>query len=282
MKKAFLFILFLTLSYNLTLLYVDKKIATKKEREAYSSCHKIWSSRGLYNSHKEQNSLKSFNRAFRSGFSGVEVDFYYDIALHKFIISHSKPKKDNDGNLHYSLKDGTLLTLKELLEKEGEKHLFWLDFKNLDRLSSEETTHAIERLQEITKDDTELKKRLYIEGSTPNNLEIYTNAGFKTLFAFQPLKANSIFSSISSNIYKIAYYFYNVTAVALPYGPLENPKYSKQTQKNLKGIPTFLFHVPEDRALLKELLKKRDVRVMLVGRDKSVNYADITNCSKEN
>jgi glycerophosphoryl diester phosphodiesterase len=255
---------------------------TQQPRKAYNDCHKIWSSRGLYNSHKEQNSLASFSRAFQSGFNGVEVDFYYDNTLDKFVISHNKPKKGKDGQLHYTLKDGVLLTLNELLKKEGKGHYFWLDFKNLDRLSTEQTHAAIARLKKITKENPSLKKRVYIEGSTPNNLEIYTDAGFNTLFAFQPLKADSIFSSISSNIYKIAYYFFNVTAVALPYGPLENPKYSLQTQKNLKGIPTFLFHVPDDEKLLKELLKHKDVRVMLVGRDKSIDRSSLTNCSKEN
>jgi len=281
-KKSVLVIVFIVLIYNLLIVFIDNNLASRNVKNVYNSCNKIWSSRGLYVTHSEQNSLKSFTRAFNDGFLGIEVDFYYDVALHKFIISHDRPKKDKNGNLEYSLKNGKLFTLNELLDTEGIDHYFWLDYKNLDRLSKKETLNAIKRLKEITNNKAGLVDRLYIEGSTPNTLEIYTDAGFRTLFAFQPLKADSIFSSISSNIYKIAYYFYNVTAVALPYGPLENPKYSKQTQENLKGIPTFLFHVPDNEKLLRELSKHKDVRVMLVGRDKSVNRSHITNCSKEN
>jgi glycerophosphoryl diester phosphodiesterase len=281
-KKTLLIIIFTIFAYNLLIFFIDHKIEKKYTKNTYDNCRKIWSSRGLYKTYHQQNSIKSFQNAFSNGFIGVEVDFYYDKKKEQFIISHNKPKKDKNGNLHYTLKDGKILTLEELLHKQGEGHYFWLDYKNLDRLSIEETQLAIKRLNKITKDEIGLKDRLYIEGSTPNTLEIYTNAGFKTLFAFQPLKEDSIFSSISSNIYKIAYYFYNITAVALPYGPIENPKYSKQTQENLKGIPTFLFHVPDEEALLEELVKKDDVRVMLIGRDKSINRSNINNCSKEN
>jgi len=281
MKYFFSLILFFVLIYNGTLLYVNKNIESKNHKNVYNNCHKVWSSRGFYDSHSNQNSLNSFKNAFSLGHHGVEVDFYYDVEMKKFIISHDRPKKDKKGNLHYSLKDGKLFTLENLLDELGDNHYFWLDYKNLDRLSKEETQNAIERLDVIT-EGNDFKERFYIEGSTPNTLDIYTKAGYKTLFAFQPLKADSIFSSISSNIYKIAYYFYDITAIAMPYGPLGNPKYSEQTQKNLQGIPTFLFHVPENEKLLNELVEKKDVRVMLVGRDKSVNYAYITNCSKEN
>jgi hypothetical protein len=280
--KYFLFIVvFFTLLYNGVLWYVDAHIDQKDHRDVYNDCHKVWSSRGVYSSHATQNSLESFEKAFALGHKGVEVDFYYDVQDDIFVISHNRPKKDTNGKLHYTLKDGKILTLQELLEKTGAKHYFWLDYRNLDRLSTQETLKAIKRLDTITQ-GSDIKERLYLEGSTPNTLDIYTKAGYKTLFAFQPLKADSFFSSISSNIYKIAYYFYDITAIAMPYGPLDNPKYSQQTQENLQGIPLFLFHVPEDRELLKKLASKSDLRVMLVGRDKSVNYADITNCKKEN
>jgi len=281
--KKFLFVIvFFVLFYNLLILYVDNNLINRIPSKTYSNCNKVWSSRGLYKTHSNQNSCESLSRAFEKGFYGVEVDFYYDDTLNKFIISHAKPKRDKEGHLHYALKDGKLFTLEELFSITAEQHYFWLDYKNLDRLSNSETQNAIKRLNIITKEHIGLKERIYLEGSTPNNLELYTNAGFKTLFAFQPLKSDSPFSSISSNIYKITYYFYNITAVALPYGPLENPKYSHLTQKNLQGIPIFLFHVPDNEVLLRELVKLKDIRVMLVGRDQSINRSNITNCSKEN
>jgi hypothetical protein len=78
----------------------------------------------------------------------------------------------------------------------------------------------------------------------------------------------------------MVYYFGNSSAVAMQYGKLDNPKYNEATQKNLKGIPQFLFHVPTNKELVNSLIKMPDVRVMLVGRGKSVNFAKFNRCNK--
>ena len=267
-KIIFIVVISLTFLYNSVLFYVDKNIASLNHDNVYNDCNKVWSARGFYSSRSEQNTIFSINSAFKNGNRGVEVDFYYDTKMDKFIVSHDKP---------YVLKDGKLLSLEELLLKTGTGNYFWLDYKNLDRLSSSETQSAIARLDKITKID-QLKERVYIEGSNPIKLSKYTQNGFKTIFAFHVLKESSMFTSISANIYKLAYYFFDFTAVATQYGDIEDPKYSKIAQENLKSIPTFLFHVPNDNELLKELVKAKDVRVMLVGRDQSLNRSDITNC----
>ena len=280
MRKFLLVILVMVLVYNTALFYVNIKISEKENSSPYDSCHKIWASRGVYITHEEQNSLESLQRAFANGFNGVEIDFYYDEEMHKFILSHNRPKKDKDGTLQYTLKNGKLLTLEEVFQKVGKDHYFWLDYKNLDRLSSDATTEALKRLEEIST-IYNLKERIYIEGSTPFLLSRYTKEGFLTLFAMQPLKESSILTSISSNVIKIVYYFFDFSAVAMPYGHLENPKYNHTTEENLQGVPTFLFHVPDDAELLHRLVDLKDVKVMLVGRDQSINRATITSCKNQ-
>lgn len=257
----------LILFYYLTLYYVNN-YKLNDTTEVYKSCSKQWSSRGVYNTHKEQNSLKSFSKAFKSDYSGVEVDFYYDVSLNKFIVSHGKPSKNSTE---------TLFTLEKLFHELGKNHYFWLDFKNLDRITMNETDKAIKHLKEITVNDS-IKDKIYIEGSTVFKLSKYKAAGFKTLFALSPLPESSFFSSVASNVLKIAYSIYGFSGVAIPYGDLEDPKYGKQTQKNLSGIPTFIFHVPVNEPLLLELSNMDDVRVILAGRDKSLNIAYINSC----
>jgi hypothetical protein len=78
----------------------------------------------------------------------------------------------------------------------------------------------------------------------------------------------------------MVYFFSSSTALAMQYGKKENPKYTQTTAKNLKGIPQFIFHVPIDKNLVTTLMKNRDIRVLLVGRDKSVNFGDIDSCGK--
>jgi len=192
--------------------------------------------------------------------------------LNKFVISHDRPKKGKDGKLHYSLKDGKLFILQELFEKLGKDHYFWLDYKNLDRLNKQDSLKAIKRLEEIAKINN-IKQRIYLEGCNPFKLNYYEKAGFKTLLSFHPLPSTSPFTSISSNFFKMVYYFSNATALAMQYGKLKTPKYNEATRKNLKGIPQFLFHVPTNDNLVKKLVKLKDIKVLLVGRDQSVNYA---------
>jgi hypothetical protein len=270
--------LLIVIGYNAINFYVDKKIAKQNKEAIYNSCHKNWSARGIYTSKEEQNSITALQKAFEQGAMGAEFDFYYDVKLNQFIVSHGAPQKGQDGNLIYSKKEGDILTLERLFEAVGDGHYFWLDYKNLDRISSAETQNAIGRLNEISQNNS-LKERLYLEGSNPFRLADYSNAGFKTLFAGRPLPENNLFATISANLFKMAYYFNDLSALAMRYGNQANPYYGAKAEKALKGVPIFLFHVDDNENLLNELVKKEDVRVILAGRDKSLNRFNITNCN---
>lgn len=273
-------ILLLVIIFNVTVNYVDRNIAKKTESHVYNSCHKVWAARGLYESHEEQNSLTAMNRAFSHGAMGAEVDFHYDVSSNRYIVSHNHPKKGSDGKLIYTEKEGRLLTLEHFLKELGSSHFFWLDYKNLDKLNQEETKLAIQRLLEITNFDN-IRERLYIEGSNPLRLSMYTDAGFKTILGVHPLPESNIFASIVANAYKIAYYFQNITALALSRGRvLEDPIYGVRLKELYKGIPLFLFHVPDNEQLLDELLINKDVRVVLVGKDLSINRYHRNTCSE--
>jgi len=269
-KIILIIIIMLVALWNGTIEYIDKHIDEKYDKTVYNSKDKIWIARGLYNNRDEEDSVTSTKRAFDKGATGVEIDFYYDTKMDKFIVDHDKPKKDKDGNLIYLKKDGKLLTLEELFLKTGKGHYFYLDYKNLDRITFDQTKKAIERLEKITKFDN-IKQRVYIEGSNPFKVEQYTNAGFKTLLGIHPLPESNPFSSIVINGYKIAYYFRNITALAMGYGTKENPIYGEKTEKLLKGIPLFLFHTPMDEKFLRKLVEKKDVKQILPGSGVSID-----------
>lgn len=273
----FLIVLLIVVVYNATILYVEKNLQTNHYENIYDDCHKVWSARGFYNNHAEQNSISSFSRAFSLGSKGAEVDLYFDIKSERFIISHDRPKKSEKGELLYTEKEGSILTLEKLILSVGIEHYFWLDYKNLDRLSDENTAKAIARLSKITEFDS-IKSRLYIEGSNPLILSKYTDAGFNTILGIHPSYEKNALSSVALNIFKMAYYFNNITAFAMSYGLVETPIYGSKAQKILKGIPVFLFHVPDDEELIKSLINKTEVRALLAGRDLSLNRADLNAC----
>ncbi len=278
LKFLLLIVIVLAVVYNLTLYYVDKNISKRVlNNSVYNNCHKIWSARGIYSNRYEQNSIKSLTKAIESGYIGFEIDFHYDIDMNRFIISHDYPTRDKNGKLHYTLKEGTLLTLQKLFEKVGKDHYFWLDYKNLDTLSRSDSLKAIKRLKEISK-IYNIKDRIYLEGCTPWHLKYYENADFKTLFSFHPLPESSPFHSLSSNFFKILYYFSGSDALAMQYGKINDPQYSEITAKNLSSIPQFLFHVPLDDKLMKRLMDYKDIRVLLMGRDQSVDFGKVNTC----
>lgn len=273
-KVLFLIFLLLVLIYNLVVIYIDKNMSNKQDPSIYNSSFKIWASRGLYNNKAEQNSITSISRAFNKGALGVEVDFSYDVEMNLFIVSHDHPIKGKDGKFIYTKKNGKLLTLEEVFKQTGKNHYFWLDYKNLGQLNNIQTLQSIKRLEKITKLNS-VKNRIYIEGSNPIKISLYSEAGFKTILAIDPLPDNNIFSQILINFYKIIYYYNNISVLAMRYGYIDNPRYGTNTHKNLKDIPVFLFHIPNNKNLLLNLVQEENVKVMLVGKDKSINRYSI-------
>lgn len=275
------FILLVVFAWQLLIYYVDNSLSERQISRAdiYHDCAKIWSSRGYYENKNEQNSLTALNRAFSLGAMGVEVDFYYDVSSDRFIVSHDKPKKNKHGELVYKEKEGQILTLEKVFTQTASDYHFWLDYKNLDRLDEAQTQKAIARLQTITQ-ATGFVKNVYIEGSNPLILSRYTDAGFNTILGIHPLPSSNWLAGLSISVYKLAYYFNNITALALPYGELANPTYSENAALALSSIPLFVFHVPTDRDLLQSLLDNPGVNVLLVGRDQSVNYFDMRACAE--
>ena len=279
MKRFFIILLLLLVAvYNATVFYVDRQLQKRDYAGVYNNCHKIWAARGLYNSRAEQNTPQAMQRAFSLGAIGAEVDVHFDLKRRKFIVSHDHPKKNKDGELVYPLKNGSLLFLEDFLKEVGKDHYFWLDFKNLGAFNDEQTAIVIQRLQEITQFDN-IKERLYIEGSNPLLMPKYTNAGFKTIFGIHPIRESLFASSFVINVYKLGYYFSNSTVIGMANGKyVDDPVYGKKTRESLKNIPLFLFHVPNDEKLLHELMQIDNVRVVLVGKDLSINRYNIDAC----
>lgn len=271
-------LIILILLYISSIFYSNNRLESRDLTKAYSSCHKIWSARGLYDGKEiEQNSLESLEKAFSLGAYGAEIDLHYDVKSKRFIISHDHPTTDSSGNLIYTKKGGKLLTLEEIFKRFGTNHYFWLDYKNLGHLTFKETKEAIDRLSEITADGN-LRERVYIEGTHPFKLAEYTERGFKTIFDIQPLSDGSFTTTLVLNLYRYFYARGGFTVIAMHYGDVNNPTYGKKTVDILGDIPVFLYHIPDNREILDRLLDNPQVRVMLVGRDINLNRFNMTHC----
>ena len=157
----------------------------------------------------------------------------------------------------------------------GDNYL-WLDFKKLRKLDNESVNNAVTRLQIISKKN-HWKDRLFIEGADPVNLGKFRDGGFKTLFDAHPLPDSEPFTAFVLTIYKAAFYFGNFTVMGMKNGDLDNPVYGSDAKKELGNIPMFIYHIPDDPTLLKELLNSNSVRVMIM-QDHTLNRFDKNNC----
>ena len=276
------FFLMLVIFYLAMIKYIDVQLAKQTYADAYQDCFKVWATRGLVANGSDEtnnvqnlenrdrsgvNSISSIQAAFDAGARGTEVDLFFDVKMDRYIISHNYP---------YFLKDGELLTLEKLLKETGGKNYYWLDFKKLRHLSKDEAKQAVSRLEFIIKDNN-LKPWIYIEGADPVNLSLYAKAGFNTLFDVHPMPESEPLTRFVANVYKAAYYFGGFTVMGMKYGEEADPVYGKTIRKTLGNIPVFIYHAPDNNALLKELSKEPQVRVIL-NRDDAVNHYLINSC----
>ncbi len=267
-------ILLLTLAYFIVGAWVDERLQQQDFSAAYNDCRKVWTARGLYGDGVPQNSIESIAAAFEAGAQGVEVDIRYDKQKGDYIVSHDYP---------YNLKNGRLLTLKELFDALGARYpgrYYWLDYKGIRHLGDHEP-RAVQRLLEITRDNG-VRDFIYVEGEAPLALAAFRDAGFHSILDTHPLPENSYprLAAFMFGIYKMVYYFGGFTVMGMEYGEKGDPVYGPRARERLGRLPVFLYHVPVDPALVKQLLPLPAVRAMIVGNNQSVNLHDLNACEQ--
>lgn len=110
----------------------------------------VWSHRGDHTELPE-NSRAAVERAFESGFTGVEIDVFYDPAL-GLVVSHDRPyKKVND----------SIVLLQDVIYGYGPDFHFWLDLKNL----KDHVKDVRRELNTILEREEGLRERILIESS---------------------------------------------------------------------------------------------------------------------
>ena len=271
LKSLLALVLLLTLAYFAVGTRVDHRLQDKDYSDAYNDCRKVWTARGLYGDGVPQNSIESISAAFDAGAQGVEVDIRYDKKLGDYIVSHDYP---------YNLKNGRLLTLKELFDTLGARYpgrYYWLDYKGIRHLD-EHQAGAVQRLLDISSGNG-VRDYIYVEGEAPQALAPFRDAGFHTIFDTHPAPERMGFlSAFMIGFYKMVYYFGGFTVMGMEYGDLDDPVYGPKTRERLGPVPVFLYHVPVDDELIDELLPLPAVRAMIIGNNQSVNFHDRNAC----
>jgi len=264
--------LLLVLTFYLVDAYVDYQLAKRTNASLYQDCYKIWATRGLVTEGDRSltssgNSTKTIQLAFNHGAKGSEIDLFYDVKMDRYILSHNFP---------YRLKEGKLLSLQELISKIGNDYYLWLDLKKLGRLSKLEAQAAAARLSKITEGKS-IRNKIYIEGEDPINLAAFRDAHFHTIFDTQPLKGSYWLSDFVITLYKMIFYFNDFSVMAMNSGSIDDPIFDQDAQSILSKAPLFLYHVPNNIALLQKYSAINNVKVIL-NTDHSTDRFHLNSC----
>lgn len=270
---AFDALVLLVVAYFLGVAALDRALAAEDHSRAYSDCHKVWATRGLVApglslDATAGNTPATVNAAFAHGAPGVELDVYYDPALADFVVSHDYP---------YLRRDGALLMLDRLLAQTDPSKHYWLDFKRHGRLTRAQAEAAAARLGTIATSTGIAPSRIWVEGTEPFNLMPFARAGFSIIFDVHPPADDHLLTPLATQLHKTVYLLGGFTVMGMNYGTSTAPIYGPVARQLLGDIPVFLYHVPTERALLRELARIPQVRALMAG-DHSANVYDIDAC----
>ena len=216
-------------------------------RSFYSGCTKVWAHRG-YDKKGLGNSLQSVRQAFQLGASGVELDVFFDLPSNQFIVSHDIP---------YQRHQRSLLKLGTVFEEQGQSGYFWLDFKNLKDLRTNEVNEAVAILLELAI-QYGVKDRVIIESSSGMNLIPLSSAGLFTSFWISPREDDyPVRFQIRLMMYKLIFWYGNLSAFSMDYRD-----FGEKTERALAPAPVNLFTVNQSDELAR-LIGKQQVQIVL-------------------
>ncbi len=239
--------------------WADHHLGGTNRTDVPRDSYKVWSTRRLVVGGSAdvwdgtQNSIESVRRAFEHGARGVEIDVFFDPDLGTFVVSHDRP---------YLLKNGRLLMLEELLGEVGHLGMFWLDWKKLRHLAAEDFVRALDELTRLTSAG-DLRARFYVEGEDPFRLRRAAEAGFLTILDSHPLPDSAFLAPLVTALYKSLFYFGGHTVLALESGDVDDPVHGPRSERILRNVPLFVYHVPDDAGMMRQLALQENVRVIL-------------------
>lgn len=249
LKKKFFFSIVSVIAIVLILmLYVNFKVSNENNSFNGES-NNVWAHRGLIDSRSgEPNSIESIKNAVSLNINGVELDIFYDVKLDDFVVSHDFP---------YNYKNGSILLLDSVFS-EFNSISYWLDFKNLEKLSPKEVLLSTNKLNFLIHKNKVNKKKLLIESVNITNLSQYTKNGYYTSWWILPQKSKYL-SILRNYNYKIKYAFGKYTSLSMPY------KYYERIKASTGDIPVNLFTV-NDSLLIQKFVKDKKVQIILTDK----------------
>ena len=229
-----------------------RQAVAKSPAFPFSACQKVWGHRGLVGS-GDENSLRSVGAAFAHGAVGVEIDVLYDAALDDFVVSHDRP---------YTLYDGQPLHLEAVLQHYGKAGFFWLDAKDLRKLSPLAARHATQRLADLVH-RYQLSERALVESRSALYLAWLANKGIYTSYLISPndQKYSAVVYQLNTRLMKLGYALGGLGAISM-----NDYRYTPTTAATFGKVAVLLSTV-NDAEALKNWAAYPTVKVILSDED---------------
>ncbi|XAH25007.1 glycerophosphodiester phosphodiesterase [Xylophilus sp. GW821-FHT01B05] len=238
-----------------------QRAAAQARAFPFSGCQKVWGHRG-YAATGGENSLQGVQEAFRRGAAGVEIDILFDRELDDFVVSHDRP---------YTLFGGHPLRLESVLSQYTGTGFFWLDAKDLRRLSPMAAHKATQRLAALIR-RYQLTERAFVESSNALYVSWLAGQGIHTSYAVSPndQKYSAPLYQLNAALMKLAYAFSGADAISM-----DVSRYTPVTAASFGGAAVLLSTV-NDADALQHLSAIPEVKVILSDDD---HYA-ISACTR--
>lgn len=218
----------------------------------FPACQKVWAHRG-YVGDGDENSLRSVQAAFQRGAVGVEIDILYDHALGDFVVSHDAP---------YTLFDGKPLLLETVLQHYGAAGFFWLDAKDLRKLSPWTARKATARLAALI-EKYQLQQRALVESRSALYLAWLANKGVYTSYLISPndQKYSALVFKLNARLMKLGYALGGLGALST-----NDFRYSETVAATFAPAP-FLLSTVNNAQALQQWSARPEVKVILSDDD---------------
>ena len=245
--KTLIILALLSSGFYLFALLIQLKFKQLDKTPFYCNNEKVWAHRGFCDSAKE-NSITSFQQAFKLGAKGTELDVFFDVEMGEYIVSHDFP---------YQIQNDKTLRLEEVFQEFGKKKYYWLDFKNLTKLSRKELQLSLHSLLSLL-NKYDLQEKCIVEAQHPGKLGKFSKAGIHTSYWIKLDETDSKLEYfIEESGYKYHILRHDFSAVSM-----RHKYYTPKVESTLTGIPVHLFTV-NDKNLLYKFCQKDDVRIIL-------------------
>jgi hypothetical protein len=254
-RRRWLWLLFPPLLFGILLTSSDllyQRALSRAPAFPFPACHKVWGHRGHAASGGE-NSLQSVQSAFERGATGVEIDILFDRELDDFVVSHDRP---------YTLFDGKPLKLETVLSRHTGAGSFWLDAKDLRKLSPVTAHRAVQRLATLIQRH-QLTDRAFVESSNPLYVSWLVDRGIHTSYALSPndQKYGAPVYHLNAALMKLAFAFAGAGAISM-----NASRYTPVTAATFGKVAVLLSTV-NDTGALQQLSAVPEVKVILSDDD---------------